>query len=180
MAQLAEDEPVEALAYHFAGGGDAAATALYAELAGDKAMAVSALDRAQAHYRAALTALDRLPAEAGAAERWDRIAQSFGLAGVFDPSRDQLPIFERALERARARRDRTAAARAQYWLAYIYYGLGEPVIAIRYCERALAALRDAPDDPLAVQVRATLGQAKAAAGDYEAALCPCAAEICST
>jgi tetratricopeptide (TPR) repeat protein len=170
MAQLGEDEPVEALAYHFGGGSDAPATARYAELAGDKAMAVSALDRAQAHYRAARAPLDRLPADADSAERWDRIAQSFGLAGVFDPSRHQLPIFERALERARARGDRTAAARAQYWLAYIYYGLGEPAIAIRYCERALAALRDARDDPLAVQVRATLGQAKAAAGDYQAAL----------
>lgn len=170
VVELGEEEPVEALAYHFEGGGNAAAAASYAELAGHKAMAVSALDRAQAHYRSALTAIERLPPDSETAAIWDRIAQNFGLAGVFDPSRDQLPIFERALERARARRDRTAVARAQYWLGYINYGLGEPAIAIRHCERALAAIPDGHDDPLAVQIRATLGQAKAAAGDYGAAL----------
>lgn len=170
VAELGEEEPIEALAYHFEGAGDAAATAHYAELAGDRALAVSALDRAQYHYRAALAALERLPPAEEAAKKWDRIAHRFGLAGVFDPSPDQLPVFERALERARGRRDRPAAAKARYWLGYIHYGLGEPAMAIRHCERALAALDPDSDDSFAVQLRATLGQAKAAAADYPGAL----------
>ena len=65
-----------------------------------------------------------------------RIAQRFGLAGVFDPSRDQLAVFERAVERAEAGRDRGALARAEYWLGYINYGLGEAGAAIAHCARA--------------------------------------------
>jgi class 3 adenylate cyclase/tetratricopeptide (TPR) repeat protein len=169
-AEEGEEPPYEALAYHFGAGGDDAETALYAELAGDKAVAVSALDRAQAQYKAALAALDRLPASDEGAYRWGRIAQRFGLAGVFDPSRDQLPIFERAVERARLRRDEAALAWAEYWLGYINYALGEISAAIRHCESALAAACRVQDDPLAVQIRATLGQARAAAADYDEAL----------
>ena len=169
-AEEGEEPPYEALAYHFGAAGDDAETALYAELAGDKAVAVSALDRAQVQYKAALAALDRLPASDEGSYRWGRIAQRFGLAGVFDPSRDQLPIFERAVERAGQRRDEAALAWAEYWLGYINYALGEISDAIRHCERGLAAACRVEDDPLAVQIRATLGQARAAAADYDEAL----------
>lgn len=166
----AEEEPHEALAYHFGGAADDAATARHAELAGDRALAASALDRAQAQYRAALDALDRLPASDETGYRWGRIAQRFGLAGVFDPSRDQLPVFERAIELARRRGDLAALAWGEYWLGYINYALGESVEAIGHLERALDAALQVNDDPLAVQIRATLGQTKAGASDYAAAL----------
>ena len=165
-----EEEPHEALAYHYGAGGDWAATAHHAELAGDRAMAVSALDRAQAQYKAALAALDRLPPSDEIAARWGRIAQRFGLAGVFDPSRDQLAVFERAVERASASGDRGALALAEYWLGYINYGLGEAGEAIDHCLRALDAAAGLSDDRLVVQIRATLGQARAAACDYRGAL----------
>ncbi|HEX8194109.1 MAG TPA: AAA family ATPase [Allosphingosinicella sp.] len=163
-----EDEPVEALAYHCRAAGLVEDTASYAERAGDKALAASALDRAQAHYRSALAALDALP---GAdPERYDRIVRNFGLAGVFDPSRDQLPVFERAAALAEARRDPVGVAWAEYWLGYIFYGLGEPATAIAHCNRALQHALGNADGRLVVQIRATLGQAKAAAGDYRGAL----------
>jgi class 3 adenylate cyclase/tetratricopeptide (TPR) repeat protein len=169
-AAAGEDEPVDALAYHFRAAAEPAATVEYAERAGDKAMAASALDRAQGHYRAALDALDRLADSDETAARWHRVAQRFGLAGVFDPAREQLPVFERAIERAGARRDRVALAWAEYWLGYINYGLGEPEAAIDHCMRALESALGTGDDRLIVQIRATLGQAKAAACDYRGAL----------
>jgi hypothetical protein len=52
----------EPLALPSAGAGDAEAAAHWSEMAGDKAMATSALDRARAHYRAALHWLERQPA----------------------------------------------------------------------------------------------------------------------
>ena len=165
-----EEEPHEALAYHFGAGEDWPATARHAELAGDKAAAVSALDRAQAQYKAALAALDRLPPSDESAFRWGRIAQRYGLAGVFDPSREQLPVFERAVERAEMRGDEAALAWAEYWLGYINYALGESGEAIVHCTRALALAQRVADDPLIVQIRATLGQARAAACDYDEAL----------
>jgi tetratricopeptide (TPR) repeat protein len=66
--------------------------------------------------------------------------------------------------------DQAAVARAQYWLGYINYALGESREAIHHCDLASAAAHGAGDDPLAVQIRATLGQAKTAACDYEGAL----------
>ena len=167
---LGEEEPHEALAYHYGAGENVAATAHHAELAGDRAMAASALDRAQAQYKAALAALDRLPQSDAIAARWEGIAQRFGLAGVFDPSRDQLAVFERAVERAAQRGDRAAEARAEYWLGYINYGLGESGAAIDHCTRALDAAAGLNDDRLVVQIRATLGQALSAACDYRGAL----------
>ncbi len=162
-----EEEPVEALAYHFTAAGDDPAAAHYAELAGDKALASSALDRAQLHYGLALDALARSPRDEGG---WERVAAHYFRAGVFDPSPSQLPIFTRAVERAQARGDAMALARSYYWLGYINYALGEPLAAISCCEQALQDLPAPEDDPLAVQIRATLGQAKAAAADYDGAL----------
>ena len=167
VPELGEEEPVEALAYHFGESGDDRAAAHYSELAGDKALASSALDRALLHYGGALTALLRSPQEEG---RWERVAAQYFRAGVFDPSPHQLPIFRRAVERAQMRGDAMALARSRYWLGYINYALGEPRAAISCCEQALEDLSAPEDDPLAVQIRATLGQAKAAAADYPGAL----------
>ena len=169
-AATGEEEPHEALAYHYGAAGELASTAHYAELAGDRALAASALDRAQAQYRAALTALERMPPSDEISFRWGRIAQRFGRAGVFDPSRDQLPVFDRAIELAMLRRDEAAVAWAQYWLGYIYYGLGEPDSAIRHWRQALAAADAVSDQRLVVETRMALGQGHAAACDYRQAL----------
>ena len=90
-SEYGEDEPYEALAHHYGAGGDAEATAHYAELAGDRAAGASALDRAQAQYEAALAAIEQLPESDENTARWGRIAQSYGRAGVFDPSRNPAP-----------------------------------------------------------------------------------------
>ncbi len=165
-----QEEVYEALAYHFGAGGQAGEAARYAELAGDKAVAASALDRAQTQYRAALAALDRLEPSDQNYQRWSSIAQRFGLVCVFDPSREQLDVLRRAIALAAGHHDEAALARAEYWLGYVNYALGESRVAIHHLERALEAAGRAGDDALIVQVRATLGQARAAAGDYEQAL----------
>ncbi|MHA6720340.1 ATP-binding protein [Sphingomonas sp. RS6] len=162
--------PVEVLARHYARAGDDAMTADYAERAGDRALSLSALDRAQSHYRSALAALDRLPPSAENAIRWSRIAQRYGRAGVFDPNHDQLAIFRRAVERADELGDSAARAWAYYWLGFIHYGLGEPMAAIAHEEQALLAAVATQDRAFVGQIRAVLGQARAAAGDYAAGL----------
>lgn len=164
------EEVYELLAHHHGAAGDDAEAARYAERAGDKAMAASALDRAQAQYRAALEALDRLEPSEANNRRWSAIAQRFGLVCVFDPARDQLAVLRRAVERAAARDDPGALAQAEYWLGYVNYALGESRDAIPHLERATAVAMGLGDDPLLVQVRATLGQARGAVGDYDRAL----------
>lgn len=164
------EDHCEALAYHFDAAGLADQAARYAEQAGDKAMAVSALDRAQAQYRAALAALDRSEPCAQLALRWNAISQRLGLACVFNPARSELPLFQRALALAESSGDAATIARATYWLGYIHYALGDARQAVQHSEQALIAAGRAGDDRLAVQVRATLGQAKAAAAQYVPAL----------
>jgi class 3 adenylate cyclase len=169
-AQGAEEEAYESLAYHYAAAGQAGEAADFAELAGDKAIAASALDRAQSQYRAALEALNLQPPSQDTYKRWISIAQRMALACVFDPSREPLEVLQRAVALATAQDDQAAIASGEYWLGYINYALGESRAATHHCERALVAARLVRDDPLIVQIRATLGQARAAACDYGRAL----------
>lgn len=169
---LPEDR-YEALAYHCAAGDLPEAAARYAELAGDKAIAASALDRARAQYAAALKALDGMaPLTRELALRWCAIAQKLGLACVFDPLglADNVTIFERGLALARYSGSMAATARAEYWLGYICYAKGLARAAVTHCEAALDLATLIDDARLAAQVRATLGQALLAGGDHERAL----------
>ncbi|GAA4357700.1 hypothetical protein GCM10023165_51940 [Variovorax defluvii] len=169
-AAEAQEEALEALAYHFDAGGDAEQAAHYAELAGDKALAASALDRARAQYRAALAALDRLPPSAEGARRWVAIVQRLGLVCVYDPLRSELALSRRALHLAEQFGDPATVARARYWLAYISYSLGEARAAIAHGERALAEAEAAGEQRLATQIVATLGESHATAANYGPAL----------
>lgn len=169
-ADQPETDAVEALAYHFDAGGEPALAARYAERAGDRALAASALDRARAHYRAALAALDRLGLDDERTLRWITIVQRLGLVSLYDPTRADLAMVQRAQLLAERQPDLVVRARARYWLGYIHYGLGDAREAVRHGEQALRLARDAGDDPLAVQVVATLGEAHTAAGQYAQAL----------
>lgn len=160
----------ELLAYHFGAGGRHSEALRYAMLAAEKAVAVSALDSAQTLYRAALSALDHLDASKENYDKRMSITMRLSLAGVFDPSREQLIVLNQAIEQAEARGDLEATARAAFWLGYTHYALGESGEAIEHLYRALGDARTVKDEPLVVQIVATLGQAKAAACDYDDAL----------
>lgn len=169
-ADALADEHVEALAWHYAAAGLPAAAARMAERAGDKALAASSLDRAKAHFRATLRALDRLESAPGVSERWLAVAQRLGLACVFDADAADLPTFRQGVERAVSLADPPGEARMRYWLAYVAYGVGDLRASIAQGEQALALARRVGDDRLAMQLAAMLGQACAAAADYPRAL----------
>lgn len=163
-------EVCEALAYHYGAAGQLEQAAVYAEAAGDRAVFASALDRAKSQYRAALTALDRVGLSPGVIRRWASIVQRLGLASVFDPSREEVPLFERALDIARSSGDAGAIARARYWLGYIHYALGDAPAALTHLEEARRQAPLSQDAKLGVQIDATLGQALASAGRYGEAM----------
>jgi tetratricopeptide (TPR) repeat protein len=133
------------------------------------AAGMSVLDRAKTLYHAALARLDETDPKGSTAVRWLAIANKLGLICVFDAARKDLPVFERAVQLARDQGNPALLARAEYWLGYIHYALGEHFAATAHCERAREAVGNG-DDALAVQIRATLGQVKAASSDYAAAL----------
>jgi tetratricopeptide (TPR) repeat protein len=167
------DDALESLAYHWGAGGDPAQAARFAAAAGDKAMAVSALDRARTQYRAALAALDEVGMQdLQARAQWIAIVQRLGMACVFDPLglEDGLSLFERGVQLAADGQDDITLARAEYWLGYIAYAKGDACKSIVHAQHALDLAEANGDTRLAAQVRATLGQALAAAADYEHAL----------
>ncbi|MCB1503418.1 MAG: AAA family ATPase [Hyphomicrobiaceae bacterium] len=165
-----EEELYEHLAYHFGAAQQWNDAARYAESAGDKAIAVSALDRAQIQYQAALNALDRTDLDEASYRQWKQIAQRLGLVCVFDPSNEQLQVLQRAIKLAIRFEDDIGRGHAEYWVGYIYYGLGNFKEATRYLEIALRRAKSNKDDALIKWCSATLGQASAAAGDYDQAL----------
>jgi class 3 adenylate cyclase/tetratricopeptide (TPR) repeat protein len=165
-----EAEYYEALAYHYGAAGEARDALHYAVAAGDRAMAASALDRAQAQYRVALETIDRLRPSAELSIQANQVLRKFGLACVVDPSRDQLPVFRREIERARASGNAGAIAWSEYWHGFVLYGLGESRQATLHLERAAEAARMLDDNKLTVMINATLGQAFATGCDYAAAL----------
>lgn len=162
--------PLEALAHHLAAGGEPLAAAPLAELAGDRAAAASAMDRARLHYRSALAALDAAGLDASRQRQWLSIAHRLGLVCVFDASRTDLPLFERAAVVADRLADPAQRARSRYWLGFMRYSLGDPRAAIIDLDTCLLAAREAADEPLAVQAVATLGQVHSAAAHYTLAM----------
>ena len=160
--------PHDALAYHYRGADRPADAARHAEAAGDQAAAISVLDRARALYHLALTELDRADPQEQDTARWLAISDRLGLVSVFDGARADLPVFERGVSRARALGQPLLVARAEHSLGYVLYALGESAACITHIERAMQAAGPG-HDALAVQIRATLGQARAAAADYSGA-----------
>ncbi|MEJ8835398.1 ATP-binding protein [Ramlibacter sp. AN1133] len=169
-ASEAPDESLQALALHYDAGGNAAQAAHFAELAGDKALAASALDRARALYRVALAALDRLPQTREAALRWIRIVERLGRVCVFDPMRSELALGERGLQLAEQHGDLATVARARNVLMYISYSMGDVRDAIAHGERGLVEARESGDEKMLVQTVAALGEAYCAAAQYDRAL----------
>lgn len=162
--------PYEELAYHLAGGGDHERAAHFAELAGDRASSTSSLDHARQHYRAAFSALEKLPQSAELERRWIAIVDKWAAASLYSPAEEHLELIRRAGERALRLDDLVSAARADYWLSWFCYALGDLPLATQYCRSALARAEAAHDQRLTGQLVLSLGQSLAAAGEYGEAL----------
>ena len=162
----------ELLGYHEAAAGQWEEAAVHAEAAGDQALAASALDRAKKQYRAALAALEHQPSNSAMHTRWVSIAQRFGVACVFDPSRADLRVLQHAVHLAQQIGSADLIARADYWLGYASYALGEVPNGLLHCARGLAAAQQQGDGNAALiaQLHGVQGQLLAAAAAYPEAL----------
>lgn len=157
-----EDGFLEALAYHHAAAGNPERAAHYSLLAGDKAMAAAALDRAQAHYRVALDVLGRK----GDPQSFYRAIHRFGFACVADPAPDQLVVLETAATQAHAAGNSDAVTLCRYWLGTINYGLGQSRASVAHLMAALSGIDNLGNARLKLQLQANLGQSHSAGGDY--------------
>lgn len=167
------EDTLEARAYHSRGAGHWEQASIHAELAGDKAAAAFAIDRARGQYQAAMQALDRSPELSPAQTlRWCALSSKLGMTCIFDPLGlgDDISVFVKAVARARELDDTQVSARAQYWLGYMCYGFGRFREGVEHAREALRLALDANDSRLAAQIEATLGQILAANCDYDEAI----------
>lgn len=166
FADRAQERPLETLAYHYEGAADFARAADFAEAAGDRAWASSALDRTRLQYGAALRALDRLEPSEANQRRWLAISRRRAFACVYDPAPEQIEMLEKAARLGAELGDADAVGHAHFWSGFISYSLGNMADSIAAYQRGLAAAKEAGDPKLIAQLRANLGQSQAAAGDY--------------
>jgi tetratricopeptide (TPR) repeat protein len=160
----------EALAHHFVGSGDHALAAHHAELAGDRAAAAAALDRARAQYGTALSELDALEQTPELSRRWLAVSLKWARASVYCQAPDQLKVLERAARHAEELGDVNARADVAQMSAWICYALGEQQAAIDHCQRGLALAEQIGNLKQVGQLTSNLGQSYAAAGQYTQAL----------
>ena len=161
--QEGEAEYVDALAYHHAACGHDERALHFAVKAGDRAMAVAALDRAQAQYRLALELASR---RGVAAAELTSLIGKFGRAAVVDPSAEQLPVLNAASEVARASGNHEGVTMAEYWLGSIHYGLGDTGESLRHLEIARAMISAKSRPGFVAQLYGNLGQSHAITSNY--------------
>jgi tetratricopeptide (TPR) repeat protein len=160
----------EALAWHYQASMQPIESLPHCEKAGDNALKVGSIDRAQARYRQAIETSGRLPATQFDPKRHTALVSKYGFACIFDSDPAQFPVFEDAIRRAEARGDRLAQAQAEHWLGYVAFGSGFIRLAIRHSEAALALSGTETMGPMQTQALATLGAAHAFAADYAKAV----------
>jgi class 3 adenylate cyclase/tetratricopeptide (TPR) repeat protein len=162
----------EALAYHCYQSGDYERAARFGEIAGDKALAASALDRARQQYATALHALELCGTCSEHQQRFLSIAARWGQACVYSPSRDQLALLERAAQYAELLGNDIGHAEVHNLLGWIHYVLGDYPTAESHCTTARTLARAAGErgQRILVQLDANFGQCYAASGAYDEAL----------
>lgn len=159
----------EQLALHCRGADRFEDAAHFAAIAGDKALAASALDRAQSRFATALEMLERLPHTEANRRLWLKLVQKWALTCVYAPMPDQLSILQAAISAAGTLGDRSAIAACRYFCGYISFALGRHGIAVEHLVEARAIALRLNDRRLAAEAQAILGFAHAAQCDYAAA-----------
>jgi class 3 adenylate cyclase/tetratricopeptide (TPR) repeat protein len=166
-AERSGEQPLlDALAYHYAESGDTARAVPYAIRAGDAALAAGALDRAQAHYRAAFESVAAEGDEGPLAPRIWPLFNKYGLACIVDPAPDQLPVMREMARRLRTLGNAEALVRSEYWIGAIAYGLGEGKQSVVHLAHALHAAIELGQTRFVPQIEIKLAQSLFAAGRY--------------
>jgi class 3 adenylate cyclase/tetratricopeptide (TPR) repeat protein len=162
-------EYLDSLAYHHGASGNADRAFHFAQGAGDAAMRVSALDRAQAHYNAAFEALSAPSAGIDFAKS-NALYARYGRSCIVDPSREQLNIMHAMRARAEAEGNAKGLAIIEYWLGTVHYGLGDACASIQFLESARRTAEHLGEAGLAAHAIAGLGLSHGIACNYALAI----------
>jgi class 3 adenylate cyclase/tetratricopeptide (TPR) repeat protein len=164
-----EQRLLDALAYHYGASGDTARAVPYAIRAGDAALAASALDRAQEHYRAAFETVAAQGSEGPLAESIWPLLNKYGLACIVDPAPDQLPVMRQMATRLQTMGNAKAVVRSEYWIGAIAYGLGEGKQSVAHLSAAQRKAVELGETRFVPQLEVKLAQSLFAAGRHDEA-----------
>jgi class 3 adenylate cyclase/tetratricopeptide (TPR) repeat protein len=156
----------DALAYHSNAAGAAAKARVHAIAAGDAALALGALDRAQAHYAASFALADSHPEPQERLRHARSILNRYGIACIVDPAEDQLELLVAARDRFVAADDASGVVRGEYWLGAITYGVGLGKASVKHLELALQKARALGQDEITAQIELKLAQSLISVGRY--------------
>ncbi|MEL6862276.1 MAG: adenylate/guanylate cyclase domain-containing protein [Pseudomonadota bacterium] len=161
------DDGFNQLAYHYSGANLPEKALENAILAGDKALNSAALDRAQQFYAFAMEEYKKIKEpEFGI----DRVLFKYGLASIVDPGKDQDVVISDIQAWADRNDQPMASAWAQYWRAFVYYGIGRSNDALREFLAARDAAHRVGDQNLVSRITGTLGQVYGSIADYKLAI----------
>lgn len=157
---------LDALAWHATAAQDTEKGLRYAVAAGDAALALGALDRAQAHYLAGFTLAETMPPGTARRDAIWALMNKFGLACIVDPAPDQLAV----LARAQALIDPAAhpedAIRCEYWQGSLAYGVGLGKRSVAHLQAALDLARASQSTRNIDLIEVKLAQSLCTAGRY--------------
>ena len=162
-----ETEPYDQLAYHYGQSGNAAKAIHYSKIAGDEALKISALDRAQSHFRNALEFSEKIGIPLKSQLPY---VKKFGLASVSDPAKQQTSLLQLLSQQASHQEDPETIAWTEYWFGNHLYGLGVPRESVAHLHTAYEKAVEIKNEKLSNQIIANLGQGYASACEYEKAL----------
>jgi len=128
--------------------------------AGNIALAALALDKAQYHFQAALEHMYETGPDD---EEMVFLIRRYGQSCIVDPKWQMVAVLERLTRQARASGHETSAVWAEYYLAFITYGLGNLEEAIDHYHSVKETAKALGNDSLLRRVHASLGQVYAAA-----------------
>lgn len=148
---------VEMLADHHCRAGNAERAMVHYEVAGRRAVERRALAEARQMLAAAIDESRKLEQSAEVRQQRGRLALEWAAACIFLPSRGQIDLLESVVAEAIADGNFGLAFRAQYWISWILYSIGDQLEAERITRELLAALGD-DGGPFTSVLRCHLGQ----------------------
>jgi len=166
-AERGQTESHEQLAYHYGQSGNSEKAVHYSQLAGDTALAVTSLDKAQIQYKAALKHLYQLAPSSYIQTEINSVLRKYGQAAIVDPSWEQIPVLLDAKNHLSKFENPKMCAWIEFWLGFLLYGLGEPLKAIEHLEASKRQAEKINAKKLLVHIDANLGQAYGSGCRYQ-------------
>ena len=131
------DLHVEAIARHYRMAGMHAKALEFLDRAARKARRTSAVQEAKQHLFEAVQCSALLGNDGETARTRIRLTLRWAEACIFSPSIEQIGLLEEAYAQSEALGDRVLALRTLYWISWIYYSVGEHLLAQHAIVRAI-------------------------------------------